>query len=191
MTQSVDWHQLPLGPVNNSDQMWGFPNPGCLAAGTLVPAAARMLNIKLMADSPSKGSKVGKIISTTLLVIGIILALLIFVGRKQMMGQQYQVTDIEFVNYSKNATEEDAKKLGEILTSQGFFNGKKAKNVLLMKDENGVVVSFILDNRWDDPKVVSALRDMGAAVAQEGFGNPLTIKLLDGKLNTRNEIVVE
>ncbi|MBE2180905.1 MAG: hypothetical protein IAE97_10575 [Chthoniobacterales bacterium] len=144
-----------------------------------------------MADSPSKGSKVVKIISTSLVVIGIILSLLIFVGRKQMMGQRYEVTAIESVNYSKGATEEDAKKLGEVLISQGYFNGKGAKNVLLMKDENGVVISFILNTRWDDPKVVGALRNMAAAAAQEGIGNPVTLKLLDDNLNTKNEIVIE
>ncbi len=144
-----------------------------------------------MADSPSKGSKAVKIISTSLVVIGIILSLLIFVGRKQMMGQRYEVTAIESVNYSGSATEEDAKKLGEVLTSQGYFNGKGAKNVLLMKDENGVVISFILNTRWDDPKVVSALRNMAVAAAQEGIGNPVTLKLLDDNLNTKNEIVIE
>lgn len=108
-----------------------------------------------------------------------------------MMGTKFPVSEVESVNYSGQATEDDARKLGEVLKAQGVFTGKKEADVLLKKDEKeGTVVSFV--GNWDlnDQSIVSAFKQIGEAIAQGGLGKPLTLRFLDTRLNKRGEIPI-
>ena len=116
---------------------------------------------------------------------------LIFLGQKTMMGKRYKVSEMESVNYSGKASEDDAKKLGEILKENGYFGGTREMDVLLKKDDDGTVLSFVLNERWTDQEIVAGFREVGAEIANKGFGKPLTIRLIDTRLNKKNEIKIE
>ena len=109
-----------------------------------------------------------------------------------MMGTKYKVSDKETIGYSEKATEEDAKKLAEILKANGIFAGSKSVDVLLKRhDKEGLVISFITMGSATDPKVVEAFQAIGEDIAAKGFGKPLTIRLMDDRFNTRNDIVIK
>ena len=96
------------------------------------------------------------------------------------MGKRYKVSDKESVSYSGSATEKDARKLGDILKQEGYFEGKKEMDVLIRKDDkDGTVISFVLGSRWKTQEIADAFREIGEDIAGKGFGKPLTIRLLD------------
>lgn len=143
------------------------------------------------ADSPKKSSGFAKIAGIVIGVVMVIVMALAFMGQKMMMGKKYKVSDTEAVNYSGNATEDDAKKLGDALKADGYLSGKNKVDVLLKKDEKeGTVVSFVGNWDWKAEKVESAFKQVGEDIANGGLGKPLTIRLMDDHLNTKNEIKV-
>ena len=133
-------------------------------------------------------TKMNKVVA----VVAIIVVVMIFFGRKTLMGKRYKVSEVESVNYSGAATEEQAKQLGDALKSVGYFSGSKEIDVLFKKEDSGEsIISFVLNGRWDDEEIVAAFHEIGAAIADQGLGRPLTIKLLDDHLNTENEFKIE
>ncbi len=142
-------------------------------------------------DSPQQSSGFAKIAGTIIAIVMVIVMALAFLGQKMMMGKKYKVSDKEAVNYSGNATEDDARKLGDALKADGYLSGKNNVDVLLKKDDKeGTVVSFVGNWDWKDEKVVSAFKQVGEDIAAGGLGKPLTIRLMDDHLNTKNEIKV-
>ena len=132
--------------------------------------------------------KANKIIA----VIAILVVVMIYFGQKIMMGTKYKVSDKESVNYSGTVTEDEAKKLGDVLKAAGWFNGSKEVDVLFKKDEKeGTVVSFVLNSKWSDEEVVGVFRQFGERIIAAGLGKPVTIRLLDDHLNTKNEFKME
>lgn len=141
--------------------------------------------------SSSKAHRMGKIATWVISILLIFLVAMIFIGQKIMMGTRYKVSDKESVNYSGKATEADARVLGEALKDEGYFNSEHKVDVLLKKDDQeGTIVSFVGDWNWKDEKIVSGFRKIGEDIAAKGLGQPLTVRLLDTQLNTKNEIKV-
>jgi hypothetical protein len=125
-------------------------------------------------------------------VIAIIVVAMIYFGHKLQMGTRYKVSDKESVNYSEKATEAEAKKLGDLLKTAGYFDGTKEVDVLLKKDEKeGTVVSFVIGGLGKDATIETAFKQIGEAIAADGFGKPLMIRLVDTHLNTLKDIKVE
>ena len=127
--------------------------------------------------------------SIAVLVIGLLMAVLIFIGRRDMMGARYEVSPKEAINYSAAATEDDARKLAEALREIGFFDGSREVDVLLRKEDNATILSFVVNKTT--PEVISAFQEIGAAAADRALGRPLTVRLIDENLNTRHELRVE
>src|ERR1022692_1917744 len=120
------------------------------------------------APSPAtkKPAGIAKKLNTVIYIIVIIVVALIYFGQKIMMGKKYKVSDVESVNYSEKATEEDAKKLGDILKANGYFTGKKEVDVLLKKDDKeGTVVSFLINGQYKDDTIVAAFKAIGEDIA--------------------------
>lgn len=139
-----------------------------------------------------KSSSLAGKLRTIVTVFAIVVFALIFFGRKVMMGTKYKVSDNETIGYSEKATEEDAKKLAEILKADGIFTGTKTVDVLLKRhDKEGLVISFIPTGSAHDPKVVEVFNAIGEDIAAKGFGKPLTIRLMDERLNKQNDIVIK
>lgn len=143
------------------------------------------------APATPKGAGIAKKINMVIYVVLIIIVALIYFGQKIIMGKKYKVSDMESVNYSEKATEADAKILAEALKANGFFNGKKPVDVLLKKDDKeGTVVSFVGEWDWKSEKIVTAFQQIGEDIAARGLGKPLTVRLMDTKLNAKNDIKV-
>ena len=139
-----------------------------------------------------KSSNLAGKLRTIVTIFAVVVFALIFLGRKLMMGTKYKVSDKETIGYSEKATEDDAKKLAEILKANGIFAGSKSVDVLLKRhDKEGLVISFITMGSATDPKVVEAFQAIGEDIAAKGFGKPLTIRLMDDRFNTRNDIVIK
>ena len=144
------------------------------------------------APSPKveKWNRIARKANKVIAVIAILVVIMIYFGRKIIMGTKYKVSDKESVNYSGKATEEEAKHLGDLLKKLGVLTGERNADVLLLKNEKeGTVVSFVVNSTED--KIVEAFRSIGEAVSTDGFGKPLTVRLLDDHLNTRKEIKIE
>jgi hypothetical protein len=149
-------------------------------------------------NTPAKSEKVARVagaaekVKKWVAIIAIIVVALIFFGQKIMMGTRYKVSDKESVNYSEKATEEDAKKLGDILKAAGYFDGSKEVDVLLKKgDKEGTVVSFVISGLGKEDTIATAFKQIGEGIATGGFGKPLTIRLIDSHLNTLKDIKLE
>ena len=79
-----------------------------------------------------------------------------------------------------------ARKVAEVLKEIVFFTGTQQADVLLRKDKRaGTVVSFVVNKT--SPDVVSAFEQIATYVAERPIGQPLTLRLIDDKLNTQKE----
>src|SRR5438132_12742860 len=95
------------------------------------------------ASPPAPSSRKWTNINRILIIVVLLLSVLAYFGQKMKMGKRYKVTDKESVSYSAKATEDDARKLGEILKADGYFDGKKEVHVLIKKDDKeGALISF-------------------------------------------------
>ena len=82
------------------------------------------------------------------------------------------------IAYFGSATDADAKALGQVLHTAGFF-ADKGGLVLLSKD-NGTTVSLVVaDGAWDKPDIVTALEKMVRDGANVLGGLPIKMRLLD------------
>lgn len=149
-------------------------------------------------NSTAKSERVARIsgvaekVKKVIAVIAILIVVMVYFGNKIMMGKRYKVSDKESVNYSEKATEEDAKKLAGILKANGYFDGSKEVDVLLKKNEKeGVVISFVISGLGKDEAIATAFKQIGEGIAADGFGKPLTIRLMDTHLNKMKDIQVE
>ena len=123
-------------------------------------------------------------------ITAVLLVVVIFFGRREMMGTRYAVSDKEAVNYSGTATEEEARKLADTLREIGFFDGSRNIDVLLRKEKDkGTIVSFVVNT--SSPEIVSGFQEIGGVVADQALGRPLTVRLIDDNLNTQHELRVE
>lgn len=133
-------------------------------------------------------------VSRILLVVGIAVAALVYFGRQGRIGTRFEISKNEAVFYSGKSTEQDARTLGKLLTTAGFFIGEGTRDVLLRKDDDGVtIVSFVVkDGSWDEADKVAIFRIMGTSLASNFTdGQPLLVRLVDTKLNPKKELQIE
>ena len=143
-------------------------------------------------DKKARATRVAEKVKNIIIIIAVLVGVMIYFGQKLMMGKRYKVSDKESVNYSEKATEEEAKKLGDILKDTGYFDGSKEVDVLLKKGgKEGTVVSFVISGLGKDDTIENAFRMIGEGIAQKGFGKPLTIRLSDSHLNTLKDVKLE
>jgi len=124
------------------------------------------------------------------------LALAVAVGiiflTSEDLGKKINVTAVEEVYYTKQATRADAVQLGDLLKSMGFFTGQHEKTVVLRRTSESTTVAFVIsDGAWDRPEIVGFFRTVGEKVAGLGWKKPLAIQLCDPHLNVKKEIKIE
>ena len=112
-------------------------------------------------STQTTGRKWIRILTGIIGMVSLAVTGLIWFGHKSMMGTKYAVTEKEAVNYSGSATAQDAKTLGEDLKKWGYFDNSKTKDVLLSRDQNGTVISFVLGGRWNDEEILTAFKQVG------------------------------
>lgn len=92
------------------------------------------------------------------------------------------------VGYFGSATEADAKALGQVLLSAGFFSDKGSV-ALVSKDGSTVVSLVVADEVWDKPDSVAALENIVRGNASAIGGLPITFRLLNSPdLETKLEV---
>lgn len=131
-----------------------------------------------------------KVFSLLLIVAALIVSILIAVGRSSIMGKQLKISEQESVYYAGQATEDEARRAGEVLLAEKFFAGSSRKDVIIRRGEEGPVVSFVVGGNWQEEKIQTALRDLGGRVADKALSRPVTVRLIDPKLNTLKEFRV-
>jgi len=81
------------------------------------------------------------------------------------------------VHYRGDATEQDARKLGESLRTKGYFQNP-GDLVSFTKSRDGAVVSFeVKEGIWDKPRYVAAFEELGHEIAPVVGVYPLTLEL--------------
>ena len=87
--------------------------------------------------------------------------------------------------YTKNTTEADAKKLGDYLVKEGYFDGKP-KTVQLDKSGSTYQVKMVIQKESQtDPKILEALKTFAGQISSEVFANAATeIHVCDDSLKT-------
>ena len=143
-------------------------------------------------DKKARNTRIAEKVKNIVIIIAVLVGVMIYFGQKIMMGKRYKVSDKESVNYSEKATEEDAKKLAEILKASGYFDGSKEVDVLLKKGgKEGTVVSFVISGLGKDDAIANAFKVIGENIAEKGFGKPMTVRLIDSHLNTLKDVKLE
>ena len=108
------------------------------------------------------------------------------------LGKKINVTAVEEVYYTKQATRTDAVQLGDLLKAMGFFTGQHEKTVVLRRTSESTTVAFVVsDGAWDRPEIIGFFRTVGEKVADLGWKKPVVIQLCDPHLNVKKEIKIE
>jgi hypothetical protein len=87
--------------------------------------------------------------------------------------------------YTKNVTETEAKKLGDYMVKEGFYDGTK-KSVQLDKD--GSTYQFrmvVLKDKQNDPATAATMKTVANELSQNVFNNaPTEVHICDDQLKT-------
>ncbi len=98
-------------------------------------------------------------------------------------------TKLEFnggeVYYTENANEADAKKLGDYLVKDGYFDGKP-KTVQLDKSGSTYQVRLVIQKEFqNDQKTADGLKELFGQISKDVFGGAATeIHMCDEELKT-------
>ena len=98
-------------------------------------------------------------------------------------------TKLEFnggeVYYTENSTEADAKKLGEYLVKEGYFDGKP-KTVQLDKSGSTNQVRLVIQKEFqNDQKTADSMKEFAGQISTGAFGGAATeIHICDEELKT-------
>jgi hypothetical protein len=93
------------------------------------------------------------------------------------------------VYYFGPATEADAEALGQALKSAGFLVDA-GSSVVLSKD-GGTAISFVVgDGVWERPDAVARFEQLTRRVAASAGGLPVTLLLLNSKMETEKEVAL-
>jgi hypothetical protein len=106
------------------------------------------------------------------------------VGRASLDGK-------DEVFYFGKATEAEATALIRALQEEKYFSGR-GTSVLLSKDEDGTVMSFVVsEGFWDDPAHVTEFEAVVRAVAPSVGGLPVKLRLVNTALDDKKDTVVQ
>jgi hypothetical protein len=95
----------------------------------------------------------------------------------------------DVVYYFGDATNSDARALGEALRSAAYFTDKGA-TVALLKGE-GTVISFVVqDGLWNEPAVTATLERLVRQIAPSVGGLPIELRLLDRDMDIKQAVTV-
>jgi hypothetical protein len=125
------------------------------------------------------------------LIIGVIFTAVV-IQSSLSLGHKLQYSSTEEIYYRKQATQTDAQTLGDCLKQVGFFGANSTpKSVLLTKDNNGTIVTFIVTmSAWEDPAVGAAFQGVGTVLAAK-LGKPLTVRLTDTDQKIKKDFKIE
>lgn len=162
-----------------------YPPPGYPPAGAPYGAPPMMG----MPPPPAK-RRWPAIVGIIVAIVVVLVGALAWIGNKYSLGTQYKATSKESVYYSGNATEAEAKQLGDELKKMSYFDDAKVRDVLLKKDEEGTTIRFVVGEGWDKPEVLASFTAMAHELAKT-FGKPFKVKLVDDERKDLKDVLSE
>ena len=124
--------------------------------------------------------------------IAIILAIGAAVLWYRSPGKRVKISDVESVYYSGDATEKDARALGDALKNAGWFKGEHEVAALLYEGPKGTIVSLVTKpSAWEDPHSEAFFQSLGKQVAPAVGGPPITLRLIDRDRTVKKEIQIQ
>jgi hypothetical protein len=95
----------------------------------------------------------------------------------------------DVVYYFGDATDADARALGEALRSAGYF-ADRGFTVALLKGE-GTAISFVVqDGLWNEPAAIATLERLVRQIAPAVGGMPVELRMLDGNMEIKQSVTV-
>ncbi|HTP89607.1 MAG TPA: hypothetical protein VMJ34_21815 [Bryobacteraceae bacterium] len=180
---------LLLAFADSSDWMKGLPI-GLLFA---VLYTAKWLQGPAVEQHVQYGGRLGSRwaafgigMAALVLVIGVVVAVVF----TELAPHKFIVGSKDEVLYSGNATERDARAVGNALRADGYFQDRGV-TVLLAKDDGRVTISFVTKkDSWNDASYVSAFEQVAREVARSVGGLPIRVHLVDSSLDVKKEFTV-
>ena len=114
------------------------------------------------------------------------------VGVSENTSPQVRVVrfDNDEVYYSGDASQEDARKLGEFLKKAMVFRNDGATVRLVAASGSYEVSLVLIAGAWDEPGAVEYFRELGRRMSAVLFSPPLTVHLCDQFMSPRKTIVI-
>lgn len=103
-------------------------------------------------------------------------------------------TKLEFkkgeLYYTENVTEAEAKKLGDYLLAQGYFDDTETRTVQLDKKDGTPHVRFVVKEEYQtSPKSIELFTPIGAELSKEVFGNAkIVVDICNETLETKQTL---
>jgi len=94
------------------------------------------------------------------------------------------------VFYYGSATEADGKALVEAFTKEGFLADRGASAMLAKGGDNTSISFVVKDGAWEDPQEVAYFERLVRAVAPSVGGLPIKLRLVDSKVHSHDEVLV-
>ena len=100
-------------------------------------------------------------------------------------GSVVEFNDADAVYYFDEATEDDARFLGEALTQYEIFGGTEGVPVEIKALSDEYTISFFLvEKLWEEPDEIAYFRELGELLADGRFGRPLDNRIVRFELRT-------
>lgn len=110
--------------------------------------------------------------------------------RRRMNVGKATVGSKDFVYYFGDATDADARALGEALRSAGYF-ADRGVTVALLKGE-GTVISFVVqEGLWSEPAAIATLERLVRQIAPAVGGLPVELRMLDRNMDIMQAVAVQ
>lgn len=140
-------------------------------------------------DRPRGTQRLLVLIAGAAVIIGIGLAVLWYWSP----GKEVKISRVESVYYSGQATEQQARALGEALQKAGWFNGERTASAILRKtDEHGTVVSLVTNPQsWQDAGAEAYFKTLGHKIAPAVGGPPFKLDLVDQFRRVKREFQID
>lgn len=110
---------------------------------------------------------------------------------QETLGKRLEYSAREEIFY-KGMTEEDARKLGDVLKQLGRFNGEHDRTLLVARDAEGVKISFVVgEGAWNDDAAVEDFKNLGRLIRLQIFqDSPLEVRMTDERLALKKKIPI-
>lgn len=109
--------------------------------------------------------------------------------RRKMTVGKLKIGSKDAVYYFGDATDADARAVGDALRSAGYFADRGA-TVAVLKGE-GTVLSFVVqDGLWNEPAAAATLERLVRQIAPSVGGLPIELRLLDRNMEIKQAIAV-
>ncbi len=161
----------------------------------IIHLIAKKLQSKLIANHTLNGGDFSSLWSSFGIGLGCLAFFLVtFLSMNLILGPDYgphiNVGNDE-VYYSGDATEDEARRLGTTLRGLTFFQGDGVSVRLESSDEKYTISFVLVNNAWEDPKMVQAFKRMCKSLTNSTFPTPLKINLCDNYFNVKKSFVIE